>query len=177
MRFYAKTHKHTCGIDLHARSMYLCVLDEHDQVVLHKDLPTDPAVLVEALSPFREDLVIGVECMFSWYWLADLCSREGIPFVLGHALYMGAIHGDKSKTDRIEVAYFWVLRRFQVTSTPNMRAAARPVEKSATPSPTGTSRTRASATIIAAQAAPRNHILFLFISRSPYCLVRLTLRG
>jgi len=102
MRFYGTTHKHVCGIDLHARSMYLCVLDAQDQVVLHKDFPTDPAVLLEALAPFREDLVLGVECMFSWYWVADLCAREGIPFVLGHALYMGAIHGSKSKNDRVD---------------------------------------------------------------------------
>ena len=102
MRFYDKAHKHTCGIDLHARSMYICVLDEHDQVVLHRDFPTDPAVLLDALAPFREDLILGVECMFSWYWVADLCAREGIPFVLGHALYMGAIHGSKSKNDRID---------------------------------------------------------------------------
>jgi transposase len=40
--------------------------------------------------------------MFTWYWLADLCEREGIEFVLGHALYMKAIHGGKSKTDRID---------------------------------------------------------------------------
>jgi hypothetical protein len=65
MRFYDKSHKHVCGIDLHARSMYLWVLDEQDQVVLHRDLPTTPAALLEALEPFREDLVIGVECMFS----------------------------------------------------------------------------------------------------------------
>ena len=34
---------------------------------------------------------------FTWYWLADLCAHEGIPFVLGHALYMKAIHGGKAK--------------------------------------------------------------------------------
>ncbi len=27
MRFYTQQHKHYCGIDLHARMMYLCVLD------------------------------------------------------------------------------------------------------------------------------------------------------
>jgi hypothetical protein len=27
MKFYIKQHKHYCGIDLHARTMYLCVLD------------------------------------------------------------------------------------------------------------------------------------------------------
>lgn len=35
-----------------------------------------------------------------WYWLADLCEREEITFVLGHALYMKAVHGGKTKNDR-----------------------------------------------------------------------------
>ena len=45
---------------------------------------------------------MAVECMFTWYWLADLCAQEGIAFVLGHALYMKAIHGAKAKNDRID---------------------------------------------------------------------------
>ena len=45
---------------------------------------------------------MGVECIFTWYWLADLCAKEGIAFVLGHALYMRAIHGAKAKNDRID---------------------------------------------------------------------------
>jgi transposase len=40
--------------------------------------------------------------MFTWYWLADLCADQGIPFVLGHALYMKAIHGGKAKNDKID---------------------------------------------------------------------------
>jgi transposase len=40
--------------------------------------------------------------LFTWYWLADLCAQEGIPFVLGHALYMKAIHGGKAKHDQID---------------------------------------------------------------------------
>ena len=36
------------------------------------------------------------------YALADLCAEHGIPFVLGHALYMKAIHGGKAKNDRID---------------------------------------------------------------------------
>jgi transposase len=47
-------------------------------------------------------MVIGVECMFSWYWLADLCAQEKIPFVLGHALYMKAVHGGKAQNDRLD---------------------------------------------------------------------------
>jgi transposase len=40
--------------------------------------------------------------MFAWYWLADLCQQENIAFVLGHALYMKAIHGGKAKNDKID---------------------------------------------------------------------------
>src|SRR6476620_7808712 len=42
--------------------------------------------------------------MFAWYWLADLCEREKIPFVLGHALAMKHIHQGKSKSDKIDAA-------------------------------------------------------------------------
>jgi len=55
-----------------------------------------------ALAPYREDLVIGVECMFKWYWLSDFCEEHGIPFVLGHALEMKAVHGRKSGNDRLD---------------------------------------------------------------------------
>ena len=27
MRFYTRQHRHYCGVDLHVRSMYVCVLD------------------------------------------------------------------------------------------------------------------------------------------------------
>jgi len=102
MRFYTGRHKHYCGIDLHARSMYVCVLGQEGEVLLHRNLLCDPAVFLAAIRPYREDLVVGVECIFTWYWLADLCAREGIAFVLGHALYMRAIHGAKAKNDRID---------------------------------------------------------------------------
>lgn len=40
--------------------------------------------------------------MFCWYWVADLCVEHKIDFVLGHALYMKAIHGGKTKNDKID---------------------------------------------------------------------------
>jgi transposase len=46
-----------------------------------------------------------------WYWLADLCLEEKIPFVLGHALYMKAIHGGKAKTDKSDAHKIAVLLR------------------------------------------------------------------
>jgi transposase len=102
MRFYTKEHQFYCGVDLHVRSMYVCILDQHGEITLHRNLPTDPDAFLEAIKPYRQDVVVCAECMFSWYWLADLCGRENIPFVLGHALYMKAIHGGKAKNDRID---------------------------------------------------------------------------
>ncbi len=102
MNFYTTPHKHYCGVDLHARSMYVCVLSQQGAVLLHRNLPCDAQRFLLAIQPFREDLVVAVECIHSWYWLADLCAREGISFVLGHALYMRAIHGAKAKNDRID---------------------------------------------------------------------------
>ena len=102
MRFYTTQHRYYCGIDLHARSMYVCILDQAGQTVLHRNIAASPEPFLSAIAPFRDDLVVGVECIFTWYWLADLCQREGILFVLGHALYMKAIHGGKAKNDKID---------------------------------------------------------------------------
>jgi transposase len=82
--------------------MYVCVLDSDGKTVYHKNIPCRPDRFLQAIEPYREDIVVGVECIFCWYWLADLCDEEGIDFVLGHALYMKAIHGVKTKNDRID---------------------------------------------------------------------------
>jgi transposase len=111
MRFYTKQHQYYCGIDLHTKKMYVCVLDSTGAIVAHRNLNTDPKAFLELIAPFREDIVLAAECMFTWYWVADLCAREGIPFVLGHALYMKAIHGGKSKNDKIDSHKIAVLLR------------------------------------------------------------------
>ena len=53
---------------------------------------------------------MAVECLFTWYWLADLCADEGVPFVLGHALSMKALHGGKAKNDTIDSPKIAALR-------------------------------------------------------------------
>jgi transposase len=111
MRFYTKLHKFYCGIDLHARTMYVCILNCDGEILVHRDLKAAPEPFLKAIAPYRENLVVCVECIFTWYWLADLCAREGIPFVLGHALYMKAIHGGKAKNDRIDAHKIAVLLR------------------------------------------------------------------
>src|SRR5947207_10697024 len=111
MKFYTQQHPHYCGIDLHARTMYLCILNQAGAIVLHRNMKADSDSFLKAIAPFRDQIVVAVECIFSWYWLADLCAREGIAFVLGHALYMKAIHGGKAKNDKIDAQKIAVLLR------------------------------------------------------------------
>jgi transposase len=111
MKFYTRQHQFYCGIDLHARTMYVCILDQAGEIRVEKNLPTNPEVFLDLIRPFRDDIVVCVECLFTWYWMADLCATERIPFVLGHALYMKAIHGGKAKNDRIDAHKIAVLLR------------------------------------------------------------------
>jgi transposase len=111
MRFYTTQHQFYCGIDLHARAMYVCILNQSGEILVHRNMKTSPETFLKVIAPYRAGLVVAAECMFTWYWLADLCAREGIPFVLGHALYMKAIHGGKAKNDKIDAHKIAVLLR------------------------------------------------------------------
>ena len=102
MNFYTKQHKYYCGIDLHTKKLFVCILDTGGKIRVHQNIETDPDAFLRIITPFREDIVVTVECMFTWYWIADLCVDQNIPFVLGHALYMKAIHGGKAKNDKID---------------------------------------------------------------------------
>jgi hypothetical protein len=52
MRFYTTQHQFTCGIGLHARSMYVCILDA-GTIVVHKDLPALPAAFLRVITELR----------------------------------------------------------------------------------------------------------------------------
>ena len=82
--------------------MYVCILDQRGEILVHRHMKTDPDTFLQAVAPYRQGIVGAVECMVTWYWLVDLCADEGIPCVLGHALSMQAIHGGKAKNDKID---------------------------------------------------------------------------
>jgi transposase len=111
MRFDTQQHQFYCGIDLHARTLYVCVLNRDGEIMLHRNMKAGPETFLKAITPYREDVVVAVECVFTWYWLADLCAQERLSFVLGHTLYMKAIHGGKAKNDRIDAQKIAVLLR------------------------------------------------------------------
>jgi transposase len=102
MRFYTNQHQFYCGIDLHARSMYVGMVSHDGEVLVHRNRQAAPEPFLKTMAPYRDHLVVAVECIFPWSWLADRCAHAGLPFVLGHALYMKAIHGGKAKNDRID---------------------------------------------------------------------------
>jgi transposase len=103
MKYYTTTTEYNCGIDLHARQMYACVMDRQGKILLHTNIEgNDFEYFLKRVAPWRHDLTVACECTFNWYWLADACAAAGIKFVLVHALYAAHIHGGKNKNDRID---------------------------------------------------------------------------
>ena len=92
-----------CGIDLHAKSMYICVMNKDGEILVHRNIKhNDFEYFLKVVEPYRHDLTVACECTFNWYWLCDACYDAEIRFVLGHALYMRIIHGTKTKNDKVD---------------------------------------------------------------------------
>jgi transposase len=102
MEFLTIIAKYYCGIDLHGRSMYVTVMDEKGTIHFRRNMPNNFEIFLGYMQPFLEDLAIGVESTYNWYWLSDGCLKHQIRFYLGHAAYMKAIRGNKHKNDRID---------------------------------------------------------------------------
>ena len=103
MKYYTSTTEFNCGIDLHARQMYACVMDSKGKKLVHTNIQgNDFNYFLKRIEPYRHDLTVVSECTFNWYWLADACFDAEIEFVLAHALYLKHIHGGKNKNDRID---------------------------------------------------------------------------
>jgi hypothetical protein len=58
MRFYTNQHPFDCGIDLHARSMSVCILSHDGEIVLHRNMKAAPEAFLKAIPPYREGLVV-----------------------------------------------------------------------------------------------------------------------
>jgi hypothetical protein len=72
MKYYTSTTQFNCGIDLHARQMYVCVMDRQGQKLVHTNIKNnDFDFFLKLVAPWRHGLSVCCECMFGWYWLAD----------------------------------------------------------------------------------------------------------
>ena len=38
MKYYKTTTKYNCGIDLHARQMYICIMDPAGNILVHRNI-------------------------------------------------------------------------------------------------------------------------------------------
>ena len=79
-----------CGVDMHAKTSYLCILDQVGDIQLRRNIPNNFQMFKYFVEPYLPDLAIGVESTYNYYWLLDGCNESGMNFYLGHALYMPA---------------------------------------------------------------------------------------
>ena len=97
MKFYTKQRQYTCGIDLHARSFYVCMADDSGRTVVHKQIKASPDALSKLIAPYPTDLVIGLKGMFSWYWVADdALGTEVYDFFLPRRLSISVVFSSNS---------------------------------------------------------------------------------
>lgn len=103
MKPYVLKTKYACGVDLHSRQMYICIMDRDGNVFKHTNIKGNNLdFFLKLIEPYKSDLTVAVESTFNWYFLKDFCDLHNIEFVIGHALYMKHIHGGKAKNDRID---------------------------------------------------------------------------
>jgi hypothetical protein len=62
MRFY-NSHRFYCGVELHARRMYLCILDQAGETLLHRRFPADREPSSQVVSRFgtSDGMAVAVE--------------------------------------------------------------------------------------------------------------------
>ena len=60
---YNQPHPYYCGVDLHARSLFINICDPTGTTRFEKNLPATPAAFLDAIKPFP-GVVVGCECMF-----------------------------------------------------------------------------------------------------------------
>ncbi len=80
MNFYNSTHRHYRGIDLHARSLYVCILNQQGETLLHKEIPASPEPLLRLIKTYLDDLVIGNACTAGTESLISVKTRALLSF-------------------------------------------------------------------------------------------------
>jgi len=45
--------------------MYVCILNQKGETVLHKNMIAAPEPFLKAIAPYRDDIVVAFECTFT----------------------------------------------------------------------------------------------------------------
>jgi hypothetical protein len=67
--------------------------------MVHQQFKAHPEACLKVMAPYRDEVVVAVEWLFTWSWLADRWAQEGLPVGLGPALDLTALHGGKATHD------------------------------------------------------------------------------
>ena len=99
---------HYVGIDLHSTNNYIAIIDNDNKRVFKKKIKNDLRLVVEALTPYQEQIRgIVVESTYNWYWLVDGLIEEGYRMHLANPSaikqYAGLKHSD-DVTDAFHLA-------------------------------------------------------------------------
>ena len=63
MKFYQTTTEFNCGIDLHSRQMYMCVMDRQGHKLVHSNVKgNDFDYFLDRVKPYRDELTVCCEC-------------------------------------------------------------------------------------------------------------------
>ena len=46
--------------------MYVCLLNQGGEILVHRTMTANPESFLQVIAPYRDDLVVAVECMFTW---------------------------------------------------------------------------------------------------------------
>lgn len=105
------------AFDLHSNNSYLGIIDENGKRVFKRKLSNDPAAIVEALNPFRDDIAgIAVESTYNWYWLVDLLMAEGYKVHLANPAEIQKYTGLKYADDQHDA--FWLTEMLRLGILP-----------------------------------------------------------
>lgn len=93
----------------------LVVIDEQDRVHYEKRLANELETTLNALRPYRDDLVgIAVESTYNWYWLADGLIEAGFVVHLANTARIGEYGGLKYTDDKHDARWLAHLLRLGI---------------------------------------------------------------
>jgi transposase len=106
------------GIDLHSNNSVVVISDEADRVVYRARLPNELGKVLEALAPYRGELVgVVVESTYNWYWLVDGLQAAGYRVHLAHTAANKSYDGLKHSGDHTDALQLARLLRLGILRT------------------------------------------------------------
>jgi len=103
------------GIDLHSSNNYIGVINENDERLYQKRLPNQLNDVLDALTPYKEDLEsVVIESTYNWYWLVDGLNENGYKVNLANPTAIQQYNGLKHTDDKSDSFFLAHLKRLGI---------------------------------------------------------------